>query len=442
MAEKNVLLDEIREIAAGMDARFMDFCARLVQTPSPSGEEGAVADIVEQELRELGYDEVSRDSWGNVTGILRGLDEGPAILHNGHMDVVPHGDENSWGGYDPYGAAIDDCLTFDRDLKDQEMATVMHGRGTSDMKCCLAAQVYAGAILAELRRRGKAWKGIFVLSAVVMEENGDMLGTIKFMTETLPKLGLDIDAMVCAEPSSLDLKIGHRGRVELEISVYGKSCHGSSPWLGVNAVEKAALLITSIRDYFSAKDGEPADENLGKPSIALTIIGCEPAATCIVPDRCRVLYDRRLAPGESVESALAEIRGLIDELRDADPDFSADVDVCRHMRHSYTGESEVVANQKDAWIIDETHPFIRACVDGLSGVEQEARCSYWHFGTDIPQVGSVMNKPCVGYSGGQEYYIHTCEERIRLDYLRASLEGFVSMYLQASELRKEQFKMD
>jgi putative selenium metabolism hydrolase len=427
---------QVLEIAEALDAGFMDFCRRLIETPSLSGEEGAAADLVEAEMRRLGYDEVFRDRWGNVVGRVFGGEPGPIIMYNGHMDVVTEGERSEWEGYRPYEALVD-VLPMPGPSGEEELVEVMHGRGASDMKGGLAAQIYAGGVLAEMKRRGARWKGEFLLAAVVLEENGEMMGTIRLSEHTLPSKGIAVDAMICAEPSGLDLKLGHRGRMEILVTVKGRSCHGSSPWLGINAVEKAAKLIVEVERIFAAREEE--DPWLGRPGVALTIIGCSPAALCIVPDRCTILYDRRLIPGETTEGALDEIREIIAALHEEDEDFVAQAEINRNERHTYTGLSEEIESSKEVWTIDDGHPFIRACGEGLEDAEQEVRHGYWPFSTDIPQIGSVMKRPCVGYGPGQEAFIHNGKEKVRLDYLRKSLIGFVSIFLRASELPKEAF---
>jgi acetylornithine deacetylase/succinyl-diaminopimelate desuccinylase-like protein len=126
-------------------------------------------------------------------------------------------------------------------------------------------------------------------------------------------------------------------------------------------------------------------------------------------------------------------------LHEEDEDFVARAEINKNTRHTYTGLSEEIESSKEVWRIDREHPFIRACGEGLSDVGQEARYGYWPFSTDIPQIGSVMKKPCVGYGPGQEVFIHNGKEKIRLDYLRDSLRGFVSVFLRASELPKNAF---
>lgn len=431
------MVKTIKNLVDTLDPQLIDFCQRVIRIPSLSGDEEKVSHVYMDEMLRLGYDEVFRDDWGNVVGLIHGSEDGPVIMYNGHMDVVTEGDAIDWNGYDPYGAQIDDSMIYNWSNEKEELTKVIHGRGASDMKCGLAAQVYTGAALVKLREMGYKWKGTFMLAAVVLEENGEMMGTIKLTEETLPAKGINVDAMVCAEPSSLRLTLGHRGRMEIKVTVMGRSCHGSSPWLGINAVEKAAKLIAEVNKRITVDAVE--DPHLGRSGIALTIIECEPCALCIVPDKCHIVYDRRLTPGETVEGAIAEIQEIVDELASADPEFSATVSINSNQRSAYTGKSEPIESQKPVWIIDREHPFIKACADGLETVGEEVHYGYWPFSTDIPQLGTIMNKPAVGYSGTQEYYVHNPIEMARLDYLKRSLAGNISMYLKISELPKESF---
>jgi len=431
------MIEKAKEISASLNQQMIGFCQSLVRTPSLSGDEKAVSELFVEEMKSLGYDEVFRDRWGNIIGIIRGTEPGPVIMFNGHLDQVYPGDLDEWGGYDPYGAVIDETPMFDQELNREETVPVIHGRGAADLKGGAAAQVYAGGILVQLRKEGYPMKGTLIVSMVTMEENGEMLGMIKLLDETFVEKGITIDGMVNCEPSSLKIMMGHRGRVELKVTVYGSSCHGSSPWLGINAVTKAAELILEIEKAIYANGFE--DKDLGKSGIALTIIECEPAALCIVPDKCHITYDRRLVPGETVEGAIAEIQEIIDRLTDKDKDFKASVRINSAERTAYTGATATIESQKEVWKIDQDHPFVQACARGLADIDQTPKFGYWSFSTDIPAVGSRMKKPAIGYSGMQEYYIHRPIEKVRIDYLEKSLIGNVSMFLRLVQLPKEAF---
>lgn len=430
--------ETVKKYASQLFPDMLNFCKKIIMTPSESGHEGDVAKLFKDEMIKLGYDEVFTDDWGNVTGIVKGTAPGPVIMYNGHMDAVTSGDISAWEGYDPYGAEIDESLIQNVLTGQEEVARVIHGRGSGDLKCNLASQVYAGAILAMMKRDGVGFSGTFLLAAVVLEENGEMMGTIKLCEETLPEKGVEPDAMVCCEPSSMKIMLGHRGRMEIKVVVKGRSCHGSSPWLGVNAVEKSAKLIQRVHDMIWSKTAE--DPYLGKPGIALTMYHCEPNELCIVPDRCTIVYDRRLIPGETTEGAIKEIQDVVDALSKEDPDFIAEVSVNENTRTSYTGKSDVIESAKEVWIIEREHPFVKACTAGLEELDEPIMYDYWPFSTDIPMLAVRMNKPVIGYGPGQEYLIHTPHEKVRLDYLERSLPANVMMYLKASLLPPNSFK--
>ena len=302
----------LNQIAKELKPQAVDFCQRLIRTPSISGDEEAVADIYLAEMEKLGYNQVFRDDWGNVVGIIEGDEPGPTIMFNCHLDHVDIGDPSEWGGYEPYGGEIDEIEVDNQDNTGLELAEVIHGRAASDTKGGGATQVYGGAVLLELRKKGYKLKGNYMFTGVVLEEPAEQLGMIKLIDETFPKKALDYDCVVSAEATSLNIYLGHRGKMEILVTVYGRTSHGSSPWLGINAVNKATKLINKIEDDLVKRF--PVDSELGKASIALTNITCTPGALAIIPDRCYLTYDRRLHPDETPESCVREIQELIDQI--------------------------------------------------------------------------------------------------------------------------------
>ena len=197
-----------------------------------------------------------------------------------------------------------------------------------------------------------------------MEEPAEQIGMIGLYEKTLPARGLHVDGVVSCEATGLRLYLGHRGRVELNVEVSGVTSHGSAPWLGINAVNKATKLIDAVEARYQ-KDFK-VDEKLGKSSIALTIISCKPGAMCIVPDRCNITYDRRLVPPETPDDAVREMQEIMDQLSREDPDFRATVKVAAVPRTTYTGKTVTIPNIKEGWRIAEEHPFVQAAAKGLT----------------------------------------------------------------------------
>lgn len=435
--EKN-LVEKINAAAEELYPEMVKFAQKLVQTPSISGTEKNLADLDMEEMKKLGYDEVFRDEQGNVVGLVKGTLPGPTIMYNSHMDHVSPGDSANWQGYDPYGGAIDICEADDQEKTVKELVECIHGRAASDVKCGEAVQIYAGGLIAKLRAQGVPIKGTFMFTGVVQEEPAEMVGMKYLIDKTFAEKGLSYDAMVSSEATSLKIYCGHRGRVELLVTVYGRTSHGSAPWLGINAIYKAIPLIEKLKDELYPS--LPVDPQLGKASVSLNIIECSPGALSIVPDKCMLSIDRRTIPGETVESVIAEVQAIIDELAAKDPEFRADVKVKTATEVSYTGVSCEAVKYMNPWKISTTHPFVKAASEALSALGQPVKYGYWDFGTDGSKTCGIDRKPTIGYSPMQEQYAHTPYDKCRTDFMKKALAGNAAIFLNVSEQGLEAFE--
>jgi succinyl-diaminopimelate desuccinylase len=266
---------------------YEDFCAALQATFDALGYATEIVRVPDERLAELAPFGGGRPR-PSLLATLDGQAPGPTVHLNGHYDVVPVG--NDWTR-DPFGGVLEDGWIY--------------GRGAADMKSGLAAQVIA---VEALRRAG--WAGRIVHSAVPDEET---VGVDNAGTGYLVEQGhLRADAVIITEPFGPDgVGIGHKGAIWGEITLHGKQAHGSSPRLGVNAVEHMARYLARI-DADLRPRLEARVTELGvtppEPRSTLsfdTIAGG--AATNIVPDRCTVTFNRRLLPGEDLETARAEL---------------------------------------------------------------------------------------------------------------------------------------
>jgi putative selenium metabolism hydrolase len=327
-----------------------------------------------------------------------------------------------------------------QDRDGYEMTEVIHGRAAADVKAGGACQIYSGKIILELRKMGVPIQGSYIFTGVVLEEPAEQLGMIKLIEDTFPQEGITYDGVVSCEATALKLYLGHRGRVELKVTVSGVTSHGSAPWLGINAVNQSTKFIDKVEEFIAQH--HQTDENLGKSSIALTIIQCTPGSMCIVPDRCQITYDRRFVPGETFEGCVEEIQAIIDELAAQDPDFRAAVEISTVPRTTYTGLTVAVPNVKEAWKISQDHPFAQAAAAGLTAVGQPVKYGYWDFGTDLSGVCGREKKPAVGYSPMQEFYCHRPVDKVRIDYMIKALAGNVAIFQELTKLKKEDFVLN
>jgi putative selenium metabolism hydrolase len=398
--DASFMYDKIVGISNAMADDAVSFARKLIQTPSLSGEEKQVADHCMAEMIKLDYDDVFSDQAGNVIGIIKGSGTGKNIMFNSHMDHVDPGEPKNWE-YEPYGAVISDGY--------------IHGRAACDDKGGMASQIYAGAVLKKLG----ALKGDFIFSAVVQEETTEMFGMRYLCDRTCPEKGIQFDLMVSSEATNLNIYLGHRGRVEVEVMTLGQTSHASTPERGINAVYKMVPLIAGIQEIAAQL---PSHQFLGKSTLVLTNITCSPGRLSILPDVCTISLDRRLIPGETIEQVMEPIKKIITQLSKTDPKFKAVIRIKKVKETSYTGYSEEVEKYMDPWLIDQNHEYIQSAVRSLKAVGQNPGFGKWDFATDASYV-TRKGIPAIGYSPMEEQYAHTPFDRVKVDSIIRAIAG-------------------
>ncbi len=359
--------------ADGLPGELVAFAQRLVRTPSLPGEEREAAELVASELRRLGYREVEVDEHGNVVGVFgRGP---PRLMFNGHLDHVPPA-----GMDDPYGAELVDGARFGED------GPALRGRGSCDMKANVAAGAYAPAFLAggadSLRRA-------YVFTADVREEVDGPEGI-----QALLARGVRAELGLSGESTALDVAIGHRGKMRLELVVSGRSSHASEPGAGENAVFRALPLLAALE----RAGGElRADPLFGLATLTVTGIESSPAGeTAVVPNECRIRIDRRYVPGETPESCLEELDALVARVA-AEHGLRAELrllDVYPLMR------------------TDADHPLVGAARRAVEAATGRAPAVVaWRFGVNATFMNAA-GIPSVGIGAGHERYAHTADEHV------------------------------
>ncbi len=277
-------------------------CVRLA-TVNPPGDEKLAADWLAEQFTRMGFSPTVADlgnNRANVSTVLKGTGEKPALVYNGHLDVVPVGD-TPWT-HDPFGGI--------------SAAGRLYGRGTSDMKGGLMAMVMAADAL---QRAGVRLKGDLIISGVADEETGAMGAKAWVQAGGLH----DVGAIVIGEPTNLEVYVAEKGAYWLEITTYGKTAHGSMPDLGINAVMHMAAALNALTRLSLPFEPHPLFD---KPTLNVgTIQGGH--KTNVVPDRCIVTIDLRTLPGMRHEEVSQEVRRTLDGLREAIPSFRYDMRV-------------------------------------------------------------------------------------------------------------------
>jgi succinyl-diaminopimelate desuccinylase len=239
----------------------------------------AAAGFVKGWLESREIDVTDRDHEGlPIVQAVVGPKHGPTVILHGHLDVVPAHD----GQFTPR-------VEGDR----------LIGRGAYDMKGALAAMMCAVKDAAEQ----DAVRVHFV--CVPDEESEDIENR---STDTLVAEGLRADFAVTGEPTDLHIGVQAKGVLAVRLAITGTAAHGSTPWLGDNAILKAHDAFRRIETLpFSRESSDLFD----RPSINLARIAGGDAFNK-VPDRCGIDVDIRFLPNQDPGEILAQIRAIGD----------------------------------------------------------------------------------------------------------------------------------
>jgi putative selenium metabolism hydrolase len=367
----------------------------LIKIKSLSGEEEGVAKALMQMMEEAGFDEVKIDGLGNVIGRIGNGKKIIAI--DGHIDTVDLGNAEDWD-FHPLSGEIKDGFVL--------------GRGSVDQSGGPAAFVTAGKILKEI---GLPDDVTVYFTGTVMEEDCDGLCWNYIIEEDKIKP----DCVIVTEPTNLNIYRGHRGRMEIEVSFYGLSSHGSAPERGKNAIymaSKAALEIEKLNEKLAV------DSFLGKGSVTVTEFISSSPSLCAVSDFAKIHLDRRLTWGEDKELALNQVREIVKGM-------NAKVELLNYEKAAFTGLKYGMEKYYPTWKIEEDHHVIKSGVKTFSELfNQKPKVDKWTFSTNGVTINGKHKIPVIGFGPGNEELAHAPNEKVPIEHL-VKASAFYAMFV-------------
>ncbi|WNF35651.1 peptidase [Bacillaceae bacterium IKA-2] len=384
---------------------------KLVQIPSTQGNEKNVQALVAKKLNEMGLDvdvweldgeELSKNRYffctrktfsgsENVVGVLKGSGGGPSIVLNGHMDVVPAGDETQWKD-NPYSGKIIDGKVY--------------GRGTTDMKGGNVALMLA---IEAIQSLGIKLKGDIILQSVVEEESGGA-GTLAAIVR-----GYKADAAIIPEPTNMKIFPKQQGSKWFRVHVKGRAAHGGMRYHGVSAIEKSMIVLKHIENLEQLRNkriDDPLYANVPIPvpiNIGRIEGGEWPSSVCDL-----VMLEGRIgiAPNERIEDVQVELEKWLQNLASID---------------SWFKEAPVELEWYGArWLpgsIDENHHLMNILSSNYKAVlnkEPIIEASPW--GTDGGLLSQVGDTPSIIFGPGISNLAHFPNEYIEIDKIFEAAE--------------------
>jgi putative selenium metabolism hydrolase len=368
--------------------------SKLIKIKSLSGEEEGVANALKQMMEEAGFDEARLDGLGNVIGKIGNGKKIIAI--DGHIDTVDLGNLDAWE-FNPLGGEIKNGFVL--------------GRGAADQTGGPVAAITAGKILKEI---GFPDDVTLYVTGTVMEEDCDGLCWNYIVEEEKIKP----DCVIVTEPTNLNIYRGHRGRMEIEVSFFGLSSHGSAPERGKNAIymaSKAALEIEKLNEKLAI------DSFLGKGSVTVTEFVSSSPSLCAVSDFAKIHLDRRLTWGEDKELALNQVKEIVKGM-------NAKVELLNYEKISFTGMKYGMEKYYPTWKIEEDHKVIKSGVKTFSELfNQKPKVDKWTFSTNGVTINGIHKIPVIGFGPGNEELAHAPNEKVPVEHL-VKASAFYALY--------------
>lgn len=380
------------------------FLQRLVQEGSTRGNESKAQAIIIEKCRKLG---LTLDIWEigedvllkhpvfcsdrtdfsgnpNVVGILKGTGDGRSIILNGHIDVVPEGDRKDWQ-HDPFSGLLVDGK--------------LYGRGSTDMKGGTVSLILA---MEAIIHSDIQLKGDVIFQSVIEEESGGA-GTLAAVLR-----GYTADGAIIPEPTNMKIFPKQQGSMWFRIKVKGRSAHGGTRYEGINAIEKAMLVITKLQELErkrNEKITEPLYQNTPIPipiNIGKMNSGEWPSS---VPDLAVIEGRIGVAPNEQMEDVEKELENCLQELAQSDDWFSKNQPTV-----------EWFGGRWQPGNLDANHPLLGTITNSFEKVKESSpiiEASPW--GTDGGILSRVGDTPVVVFGPGVTEVAHDANEFILID---------------------------
>ena len=365
---------------------YLEICEYLADR---LGRQGFTVDLIRAEGAP--GDSPAHPRW-NLVARKEGARHGDCVHFNSHHDVVEVG--HGWTR-DPFGAEVEG----DR----------IYGRGSCDMKGGLATSIIAAeAFIAAC----PDFRGAIEISATADEETGGY-GGVAYLAEQGRFDPARVQHVIIPEPLHKDrICLGHRGVWWAEIETKGRIAHGSMPFLGDSAIRHMGAVLEEMeRTLFpllaTKRTAMPVIPEGAKQSTLNinSIHGGEKEqeegytglpAPC-VPDRCRIVIDRRYLIEEDLAEVKREVTALLDKIRAERPNFQYDIRDLFEVRPTMT--------EKDAPVVRTTAAAIEKVLGRHAGyVVSPGTYDQKH----IDRIGRLKN--CIAYGPGVLDLAHQPDE--------------------------------
>lgn len=257
---------------------MINFLKQLLLKKSISPKDAGCQKIIHDKLKKIGFNcynlkkKDTNNLWATY-GFIK-----PIFCFCGHTDVVPSGNISLWK-YDPFKGTV--------------INGKIYGRGTSDMKGALVAQINA---VENFIKNNKNIPGTIAF-LITSDEEGNCYNGINIAIKILKKKHIKIDNLLIGEPSCINkigdnIKIGRRGSINIKVIFYGKQGHIAYPEYSLNPINFSIPIINKINKIIWVK----LNNYFQTTSLQFTTIDVRNNVSNIIPSSIELIFNIRFSP--------------------------------------------------------------------------------------------------------------------------------------------------
>jgi acetylornithine deacetylase len=388
---------------------MLDFLCRLIAVPSLVGEEVAGQEYVAAQMKscglavdlwELDFDrlrkhpffsvEEERQRGLGVVGVMGEDAGGRSLILNGHVDVVPAGDETLWH-YPPWQGTIAEGRVY--------------GRGAADMKGGLCCALFAAKAV---RDSGIHLRGRLLVESVIGEEDGGV-GTLAAVLR-----GYTADGAIVAEPTELIVAPAQAGAFNFRVTVPGRAAHGCVREEGVSAIEKFFPIHQALMDLERERNERLQDPLYARYKLPNALcIGNVRAGTWASSVAESLVFEGRygIAVGEDQSAARRALEEAVQGAAQRDPWLKAHPPVVEW----WGGQFYPARTPVD-------HPLVQTIVGAFEKITGSvARLEGMTYGADMGLLVNVGRTPTVLFGPGDVRVAHRPDEYVLIKELETAV---------------------
>jgi len=346
--------------------------------------------LLSEEMERLDFDRVTCDAAGNLIGTVKGYQDKGALIVISHLDIP------SW-----------------EDRKKEFPS----GEGMLKFKAGIISGIYAGALM---KRSLLPLSGDLVVCCVPRLECCDF--GIRYLFDNYLKSEVKkIKGVVLAEPTDFNVFLGHKGRMEYEITVRGKSCGSFFDSRGVNMLGTMFPLISELEKVSRQM---PRNSYLGHSNLRIKDVRYSGYRQEDGLDEFRIIVDREFIPEENQNDILDRAKSIAADVYRKEPEVTVSTALSMEKVKTYKGLEIVSEKDFKPWTMDSYRPFALDSLGCLTENGFKSSFGYWKkITTEGSYTYAKLGIPTVGFGAGSEDDMGSGSEQLVISKLPDAVYG-------------------